>query len=130
MIAPSYSELFKRKLELQNIEFIQADQVIDQISTALANSTSSTLEKIIETKSTSSLYLTSSNAVNINTAKEDDLITASQGWRIRTDQRKKLINNRKNNPYKDLTHLVSDLKFGNNIKAKLQEKLDQGEICF
>ncbi len=130
MIAPSCPERLKRKLELQNIEFIQADKVIDKISTPLANSTSLTIDKIIETKSTSSSDLKSSTAVNINTANEAELIIAFTGAYFRAEKRQKLLNNRKNNPYKDLNHLASDLKFNDNVKAKLQEKLDRGEICF
>ena len=130
MVAPSCSERLKRKLELQNIEFIQADKVIDKISTPLPSSTSSTLDKIIETKSTSSSDSKSLTAVNINTANEAELITAFKGTWVKSTTIKKLINNRKSNPYKDLTHLVSDLKFSNNVKAKLQEKVDNGEISF
>ncbi|NET14770.1 MAG: hypothetical protein F6K08_19000, partial [Okeania sp. SIO1H6] len=79
MIAPSCSERLKRKLELQNIEFIQADKVIDKKSSTLPNSTSSTIDKIIETKSTLSSDVKSSTTVNINTANEAELITVFKG---------------------------------------------------
>ncbi len=127
MIAPSCSERLKRKLELENIEFIQADKVIDKISTL---STSSTIDKIIETKSTSSSDSKSSNNVNINAANEAELIIAFKGTSVKIKTIQKLINNRISNPYKDLTYLVSDLKFSDNVKAKLQVKLDNGEISF
>lgn len=130
MIAPSCPERLKRKLELQNIEFIQADKVIDKISTPLPNSTSSTLEKIIEKKLTSSPDSTSSTAFNINTANEAKLIIAFKRTSVKNKTIQKLLNNRKSNPYKDLNHLVSDLKFSDNVKAKLQVKLDNGEISF
>ncbi|NES92559.1 hypothetical protein, partial [Okeania sp. SIO2B9] len=128
MIAPSCPERLKRKLELQNIEFIQVDKVIDKKSSKLPNSTSSTIEKIIETKSTSSSHSTSSTAVNINTANEAKLIIAFKRTSVKNKTIQKLLNNRKSNPYKDLNHLVSDLKFSDNVKAKLQIKLDNEEI--
>ncbi|MGD1714381.1 hypothetical protein [Dapis sp. BLCC M172] len=127
MIAPSCPERLKRKLELQNIEFIQADKVIDKISTL---STSSTIDKIIETKSTSSSDSKSLTAVNINAGNEADLITAFKGTGVKKKTIQKILNNRKTNPYRDLPHLVSDLKFSDNVKAKLQEKFDNGEISF
>ncbi len=130
MIAPSCSERLKRKLELENIEFIQADKVIDKILTPLPNSTSSTLDKIIETKSTLSSDAKSSTAVNINAGNEADLITAFKGTGVKKKTIQKILNNRKTNPYRDLPHLVSALKFSDNVKAKLQEKLDNGEISF
>ena len=130
IIAPSCSELLKRKLDLKNIEFIQADKVIDKVSTTLPNLTSSTRNKGIETKPTSSLDSKVSTTININTASEAELEIAFKGLRIRADKRKKLINNRKNDPYRDLADLVFDLKFNNSIEAKLQQKLDKGEICF
>lgn len=130
MIAPSCSERLKRKLELQNIEFIQADKVIDKKSSTLPKSTSSNIDKIIETKSTSSSDSKSSTAVNINTANEVELITAFRGSGVKKTTIQKVIKNRKGNPYRDLAHLVSDLKFTDNVKAKLQEKLDKGEISF
>ncbi len=130
MIAPSCSERLKRKLELQNIEFIQADKVIDKKSSTLPKSTISTRDKIIETKLTSSPHSTSSTTVNINTAHEKELIIAFKRTSVKKKTIQKLINNRNSNPYKDLTHLVSDLKFSENVKAKLQVKLDNGEISF
>ena len=130
IIAPSCSELLKRKLDLKNIEFIQADKVIDKVSTKLLNLISSTINKVIETKPTSSLDSKVSTTININTASEAELEIAFKGLRIRADKRKKLINNRKNDPYRNLADLVFDLKFGNSIEAKLQQKLDKGEICF
>ncbi|MGK7919477.1 MAG: hypothetical protein AB4080_05660 [Trichodesmium sp.] len=130
MIAPSCSERLKRKLELQNIEFIQADKIIDKISTLLPKSTSLTIDKIIETKSTLSSDAKSSTAVNINAGNEADLITAFKGTGVKKKTIQKILNNRKINSYRNLPHLVSDLKFSDNVKAKLQEKLDNGEISF
>ncbi|NET47122.1 hypothetical protein [Okeania sp. SIO2B3] len=130
MIAPSCPSLLEKKLKSKNIEFIQADKVIDKKSTPLPKSTSSTVDKIIETKSTSSPHLTSSTTVNINTANEAELIIAFRGTNVKKKTIQKLLNNRKSNPYKDLNHLVSDLKFSDNVKAKLQVKLDNEEINF
>ncbi|MGD1701466.1 hypothetical protein [Dapis sp. BLCC M229] len=130
MLAPLCSERLKRKLELQNIEFIQADKVIDKKSTPSLTSTTSTIEKIIETKSTLSSDTKSSTAININTANEAELITAFKGTGVKKTTIQKILNNRKTNPYRDLLHIVSDLKFSDNVKAKLQEKLDNGEISF
>ncbi|NEQ73131.1 MAG: hypothetical protein F6K23_08605 [Okeania sp. SIO2C9] len=130
MIAPSCSSLLEKKLELQNIEFIQADKVIDKKSTTSPSSKNSTVDKIIEIKSTSSSDSKSSTAVNINTANEAELIITFRGTNVKKKTIQKLLNNRNSNHYKDLNHLVSDLKFSDNVKAKLQVKLDHEEISF
>ncbi|MGB3509992.1 MAG: hypothetical protein WBA93_12265 [Microcoleaceae cyanobacterium] len=130
MIAPSCPERLKRKLELQNIEFIQADKVIDKKYSLSSDCTSSTIDKNIEIKSDSSSDLISLKAININTANEAELIAAFRGSFVHTTTIQKLITRRKFNPYKDLTHLVSDLKSTEKVKARLQAKIDNGEICF
>ena len=129
MIAPSCPERLKRKLELQNIKFIQADKVINKISTSSPDKTILT-NKNVERKLTLLPHLTTSSPVNINTATEAELISAFKGTGVRKTTIQKIINNRFFYHYKDLTHLISDLNSTDNVKAKLQSKLDNGEICF
>ncbi|NES05376.1 MAG: hypothetical protein F6K22_22665 [Okeania sp. SIO2F4] len=135
IIAPSCPSLLEKKLKSKNIEFIQADKekstsTTEKVIYTESDTSSSITEKNIETKLTSSSHPTNSTAININTANEADLITAFKGTNVRKKTIQKLVKNRKSNPYKDLAPLVSDLKFSDNVKAKLEEKLDRGEICF
>lgn len=103
MIAPSCASLLKRKLELKNIQFIQADKVI-----------------VIDPPPTST-------AVNINTADKNSLIKIFRGTGVRKTTIDKLIRNR---PYTSIDALVSDLRFTPAVKSQLQTKLKSGEICF
>jgi hypothetical protein len=99
MIAPSCPPLLRRKLELQNIEFIQSDKVVDP----------------------------SNGAVNLNTADRASIVKAMKGTAMRGTTINKLIKYR---PYKNIDELTSALKSTPNVKAKIQKKLEHGEICF
>jgi hypothetical protein len=111
MIAPSCPSLLQRKLELKNIQFIQADKVT----------------KSAEEGSTSQLQ---SPAVNINTADKASLIAAFQGTRVKEQTIDKLITRRQRKIYLNLDELASDLKFTVAVKQRLQGKVNQGNICF
>jgi len=110
MIAPSCPSLLQRKLEIKNIEFIQADKVI---------------EPIIEPDPPPT-----PPGVNINTADKKSLIAAFRGTRVNKTTIHRLINHRQNQRYTDINHLSSDLRFTSAVKAKLQVKIDKGEISF
>jgi type II secretory pathway component PulK len=102
MIAPACPSLLQRKLELKKIQFIKSDkQIVDPI--------------------------VNTNTVNINTDDQQLLIAAFQGTKVRNTTIQKLITKR---PYKDLNHLVSELKLTQNAKTKLQQKLNNNDICF
>ncbi|MGD1806408.1 hypothetical protein ACP6PL_13350 [Dapis sp. BLCC M126] len=100
MIAPSCPSLLEKKLKSKNIEFIQADK-------------SPPIPKPSPTPPPS--------GININTASESKLIAAFRGSGVYKKSIQQLIINRENNPYKNLTHLVSDLKTTKNKISKKQE---------
>lgn len=119
MIAPSCPSLLKRKLELQNIQFIEADKIVPQIETINPLETSQPSE-IIEPP----------GAININKGYKNALIAAFKGSGMKKTTIDMLILRRDKKPYKDLDDLISDLNSTSAVKAKLKEKLDKGEICF
>ncbi|NEQ35679.1 MAG: hypothetical protein F6K40_04970 [Okeania sp. SIO3I5] len=149
MIAPSCPSLLAKKLKSKNIEFIQADKELppptNQPTPAPEININISGEKEPPTPTPAPGVNTnisgekepppptpapSKTGININTANESELRTAFRGSGVKKTTIQKLIKNRKGNPYRDLAHLVSDLKFTDNVKAKLQEKLDKGEISF
>lgn len=108
MIASSCPSLLQRKLELKNIEYIQSDKIIEP----------------------DPLPPPPPTGVNINTADKATLIKAFQGTRINKTTIDKLITRRQSQKYIDINHLSSDLKFTPAVKAKLQKKIDRGQISF
>jgi hypothetical protein len=115
MIAPSCPSLLHRKLELKNIQFIQAYKIINTI---------------ISLASSDIIVSSPPYAININTADKTSLIAAFRGTRINKTTIDKLINLRQRKNYINLEGLASDLKFTDAVRKKLQEKLNKAEICF
>jgi DNA uptake protein ComE-like DNA-binding protein len=142
MIAPSCPSLLQRKLELKNIQFIKSDKKtnatpvginestvtvdIDEPSTGTEDSTESSQTS----SSTSNPNWVFSKAININKADKNQLIYALKGTGIKRTTIDRLINNRQDEIYKNLDNLVSSLNFTPAVKAKLEKKLKDGEICF
>jgi hypothetical protein len=108
MIAPSCPSLLQRKLELKNIQFIKSDKKTNPTPNP----------KVF------------SKAININEADKNQLIYAFKGTGIKRTTIDRLINNRQDEIYKNLDNLVSSLNFTPAVKAKLEKKLKDGEICF
>ena len=113
MIAPSCPYLLQRKLELQNIEFIQADKI-----------TKPETEKVISPLLTPAQK---SNAVNVNTSDRTVLAKTFKGTGFGPQKIGQLIKNR---PLKNLDELVSRVKFSEKVKYNIQQKINNGEICF
>ncbi|MEB3343664.1 hypothetical protein [Okeania sp.] len=153
MIAPSCPSLLAKKLKSKNIEFIEADKELSPPTNKLSpppemniNISGQEKSQLILPTPTSKpeintnisgeketpppTSILSKTGININTANESELRTAFRGSGVKKTTIQKLIKNRESNHYKDLAHLVSDMRFTNNVKAKLQEKLDKREICF
>lgn len=106
MIAPSCPSLLQRKLDLKNIQFIESGKVDPTPPPP-------------------------STAVNINTADRASLIAAFRGTGIRQATIDKFIKNRQRKSYRSLDGMASDkLISSEEVKKKLQAKLDSGEICF
>ena len=116
MIAPSCPYLLQRKLELKNIEFIKADKIIQYEPEKQS-------EQSIQPQQNSN----SLNAVNVNTANKTLLRKTFQGTGFGPVKIGQLINNR---PFKDLNDLALKIKFNENVKHNIQQKIDNGEICF
>ncbi len=108
IISPSCPSLLQRKIELKNIQFIQASKVIID-------------EADNETKEEQT------DSVNINTADRSLLKIALRGTRIQDKTIDKIINGR---PYNNLDDLANKVKLTVTAKNKLQDKLFEKEICF
>ncbi|MFH7024363.1 MAG: hypothetical protein ACHBN1_02930 [Heteroscytonema crispum UTEX LB 1556] len=106
MIAPLCPSLLKRKLELKNIQFIESKKVDPPPPPPPPP------------------------AVNINTADKASLITAFKGTGVKGTTIDKLITLRQRKSYANLESLVSDLNSTPAVQAKLQAKINQGQICF
>lgn len=106
MIAPSCPFLLERKLELKNIQFIKSEKVLKH-------------EKIDQTPPPT--------AVNINTANKASLTKTFKGTGFGPKSLDKLLSNR---PHKSLDDLASKVKFAKAVRQKIQQKIDNGEICF
>ena len=74
--------------------------------------------------------LTKTTAVNINKASKNELVNAFRGSGVKRKTLDKLIELRDNRPCKNLDDLIAYLGTTENVKKKLQEKLDNNEICF
>ncbi|MCT7986194.1 hypothetical protein NG796_23250 [Laspinema sp. A4] len=70
------------------------------------------------------------SGININTASLDDLIQAFKGSGMRKNTIEKISQRRPKFLYKNLDDLLQGLGSTNNVKNKLQDKLDSGEIYF
>lgn len=143
MIAPSCPSLLQRKSELKNIQFIKSDKRTDSIPVETNEATDKTGNNQTNTgteDSTVSGQTSSStsppnwifsrdttNAVDINTANKPSLIKTFKGTRVKDATIDRLITRR---PYFNLNVMVSDLKFTEAVRQKLEAKLDSGEICF
>lgn len=143
MIAPSCPSLLQRKLELKNIQFIKSDKRTDSIpiktNDPTANSRNNTTstgteDPRVSGQTSSSTYTPNwifsrdnTTGVNINTSDKSSLVNAFRGTRVYETTIAKLINQR---PYTNLDDLASKLRFTQAVKSKLQEKLDNGKICF
>ena len=129
IIAPSCPSLLQRKLKLENIQFIQTDRITNPAPSPRPN---------LEVRSTSvptpnpppEKILTQTTAVNINKASKDELVNAFRGTRLQEKTINKLIEFRKRRPYQNLDALIAYLGTTENVKKKLQKKLDKNEICF
>lgn len=126
MIAPSCPELLKRKLELKNIQFIKSDKKNDATPVERNESTEDRQNNETTTRTKGS-----TNPININTADKASLIAAFKGTGIRQATIDKLIKNRQRKSYRSLDGMASDkLIASEEVRRKLQAKLDTGEICF
>ena len=149
MIAPSCQPLLLRKLELKNIEFIQADKqlkpLLDPIDQLLHKVDNPELYKIAQPQPLDAVtdieddpdktqpignQVESTKPVNINTASKEELVQAFRGTAIKQNTIDRIVDNRQSQSYTDLDHLVYKFKLTPNVKQKLQAKLDNGEICF
>lgn len=102
MIAPSCPSLLKRKLEIQNIQFIEADKIIEQIKKVdETDKEKSNSEEIKKTKEEPIIIL-NLDVININKASIDKIITAFRGSGMRKATIEMLILRRDKKPYKDL----------------------------
>lgn len=111
IIAPSCPSLLQRKLELKNIYFIQSNKVVTPV---------------IEPDETFNI----TSGVDINTAEKDLIVNAFKGTAIKKATIDRLMQLRSNKNYKNLDELAADLKLTQNAKQKLQNKVDDGKICF
>ncbi|PAX52692.1 hypothetical protein [Brunnivagina elsteri] len=136
MFAPLCSSLLKRKLEIKNIHFIQSDKVLENLLVKDDTDTDDANEEkgvkpfpnwVFHKDKKSE---TDANTININTADKITLTNIFKGTGIKQTTIERLIRNRENNKYRDLDNLVSDLKFTQGVKAKLQKKVENNEICF
>lgn len=133
MIAPSCPPLLRRKLEIQNIEFIQSDKVVDSSNNNNngvnqdndENQNNDTSQN--NNASQDDQVISDNSAVNLNTADKASIVKAMKGTRMNATTIDKLIKSR---PYKNIDELTSILKSTPNLKAKIQKKLEDGEICF
>ncbi|NEP39836.1 MAG: hypothetical protein F6K35_11575 [Okeania sp. SIO2H7] len=129
IIAPSCLSLLQRKLDLQKIQFIPADKITNPAPSPTPNpeviSTSVPTPKPPPEKT-----LTQTTAVNINKASKGGLVNAFKGSGVKRKTIDKLIELRNNQPCKNLDDLIAYLKTTENVKKKLQKKLDNNEICF
>lgn len=130
MIAPSCPSLLKRKLELANIQFIESDKVTTSLQNSEKASPLLSTEDRENEDNQQDNNQSSNTGVNINTASKPEIIDAFKGTGIRGKTIDTLLKRRNNKPYKDLDHLVSNFKWSNKVKDKLQEKLNNGDICF
>ncbi len=128
-IAPSCPSLLQRKLELQNIQFIQADKITNPTPSPTPNpevkSISARTPKPLPEKT-----LTQTTAVNINKASKDELVNAFKGSGVKRKTIDRLIELRNDRPCKNLDNLIAYLGTTENVKNKLQKKLDKNKICF
>lgn len=106
MIAPSCPTLLQRKLELQNIHFIQSDKVIIPPITVKDNSSTN---QVIQPNL----------LVDLNTSSDEAVRSAFKGMRIQT----KIINDIvKHRPFRDIDDLGRQIKITNATKDKLKSK--------
>lgn len=124
MIAPSCPSLLRRKLEIQNIDFIQSDKVVDPPN----NNNNGSPGDDVEPKNNGSSQ--DNGAVNLNKADKQSIVMAMRGTRMKKTTIDKLMKRRKNKTYKDIDELAADLGSTPRLKAKIQEKLEDGKICF
>lgn len=115
LIAPDCASLLKRKIDLKNIGFLKCEKV-----------ESEEIKKTIDHEMT--LIVDANNSgTDINTAPKEDIINAVRGSGIRATTIDSIVNKRK---FNDLDDLAIKLKFTDNIKKKLQDKLNAGKIRF
>jgi len=113
MIAPSCPSLLQRKLELKNIQLIQSNKIVDVNATQ--NNSSAENKK---------------SGVDINIVEKSLLVAAFKGTGMREVAIDKLLACRKNRLYENLDELASDLKLTPKVKAKVQKKIEDGQIFF
>lgn len=111
MIAPSCPSLLKRKLELQNIYFVESHKI----------------DNIISDKKNEEA---ASKSVNINTAEKNLIVDVFKGTGIKGKTVDKLIASRTEKSYNNLDELASRLNLTDNVKEKLQKKIDERKFYF
>jgi hypothetical protein len=109
MIAPSCPSLLKRKLEFENIRFIEANKIIIDPKVV-------TIEEIVP--------------INLNKADKVSIVFVFKGTRIQGTTIDKLINFREDKTYENLDELASRIKLTPKAKQILEEKMNKNEICF
>jgi hypothetical protein len=102
LIAPDCASLLKRKIDLKNIGFLKCEKV----------------EITVDEKN---------SGTDINTAPKEDIINAVRGSYIQATTIDRIVNGRK---FNDLDDLAIKLNFTDNVKKKLQDKLNAGKIRF
>ncbi|WYM01745.1 MAG: hypothetical protein HEQ19_21785 [Gloeotrichia echinulata CP02] len=110
LIAPECPVLLQRKLELKKITFIKADKV--------------NVIKVISDDEHSK------KIIDINTADKPTLTSIFKGTRVKQTTIDKLIKRRQTTKYQDLNELASDFNFSQDVKDKLEAKINNNEISF
>lgn len=106
MIAPSCPTLLQRKLELQNIHFIQTDKVVIDISAT---------KKLVK------------GAINLNDASQKEIKSVLSGIGFGETSLKNLMKYR---PFNDLNELCKNIKINSPTRLKIQDKISNGEVYF
>ncbi len=109
MIAPSCPTLLQRKLELQNIHFIQSDKVVIIQSDKVVTGT-----QIVK------------KSIDLNSSQKQEIKIALKGTWMKDKAIDTLIEKR---PFKDLEDLSKIIKISPTIKDKINTKISSGEVC-
>lgn len=112
VIAPSCPALLQRKLELENVHFIESEKVV------------------IGGVEKDNCQNEQTSAININDADKELIVAAFRGTGIRKTTIERLIKLRSNKFYQNLDELVIDLNLSPKVKEKLSRKLKDRQFCF
>lgn len=124
LFAPTCPELLRLKIANSEIEWQMLPREVDSQHSSL--SSQDTAPEVIQEPNAPSPQ----SGVDINTASVEELVSAFQGSSMRRSTIEKLVENRDNQQYVSLDRLIQDLGSTENVKAKLQQKLEEGIIYF